>query len=356
MSTFGEDVTATTLSSSTYPSWSVPTWTNPLPEQINDFAYSPSLDLLIAVGEGDPSGATVGNQEAYGYPFTGVAHPMSASNFGQGNGCCWAEGLGLFVMVGYPSGNAPSRSIATSPDGITWTRRSSALDGNGNFGNQVAWSESQSLLVTVGYTTGSTHRIFTSADGATWTPRSSPISGASTNAPLGVAYSPTLDLWLVTVRHNTFPSNPITPIQLLSSTNGTTWTTVSSAVLNDQTVSRVRWSTLFDKFLIGASGGLKGEGSMFSSPDGTNWTTIVNAFDNDATFDGSVDDFCDVNDDRIYAVGLDANQDAAAVQYSFDLETWTLADFDFASEMEECQCCAWWASADRSIYVGGFPL
>jgi hypothetical protein len=74
-----------------------------------------------------------------------------------------AYGNGLFVSVSYVSGFG----VETSPDGITWTTRTSAAD---NSWNSVTYGNG--LFVAVG-TVGTGNRVMTSPDGITWTIRTS---------------------------------------------------------------------------------------------------------------------------------------------------------------------------------------
>jgi hypothetical protein len=64
--------------------------------------------------------------------------------------------------------------VMTSPDGITWTSRTSAAD---IAWNALCWAPQRELLVAVA-TSGSvtSNRIMTSPDGISWTLRSTPAS------------------------------------------------------------------------------------------------------------------------------------------------------------------------------------
>ena len=75
----------------------------------------------------------------------------------------------------------------TSPDGITWTIRTSAADNNWH---SVCWSPEKGLFVAVAYT-GTGNRVMTSPDGINWTIRSS----AADNQWLSVCWSPQLGLF-----------------------------------------------------------------------------------------------------------------------------------------------------------------
>jgi len=100
---------------------------------------------------------------------------------------------GLFVSVGY------SGTIITSPDGTSWTKRTSGTIYNLNgvtYGN--------GLFVTVGYS----GTILTSSDGTTWTERT---SGTKTSL-YGVAYG-----------NNTFVAVGYKGT-IITSSDGTTWT------------------------------------------------------------------------------------------------------------------------------------
>jgi hypothetical protein len=67
---------------------------------------------------------------------------------------CWAAEVGLFVAVAtVGSGN----KVMTSPDGITWTSRTSAAD---NSWICVCWAAEVGLFVAVAYS-GSGNRVMT---------------------------------------------------------------------------------------------------------------------------------------------------------------------------------------------------
>jgi hypothetical protein len=76
----------------------------------------------------------------------------------------------------------------TSPDGISWTARSSAAD---NAWHSVCWSKEVGLFVAVAYT-GTGNRVMTSPDGISWTARSS----AADNGWLSVCWSKEVGLFV----------------------------------------------------------------------------------------------------------------------------------------------------------------
>jgi predicted RecA/RadA family phage recombinase len=75
-------------------------------------------------------------------------------------------GNGLFVAVAYWSATANNR-VMTSPDGITWTSRTSAAD---NEWQSVTYGNGLFVAVAA---SGSGNRVMTSPDGITWTSRTS---------------------------------------------------------------------------------------------------------------------------------------------------------------------------------------
>jgi hypothetical protein len=85
----------------------------------------------------------------------------------QWNGICWSPTLNLFCAVGGLTSNFGV--IMTSPNGTTWTGRSSPDAINYT---SVCWSPTLSLFIAVANTNSTgTNRIATSPDGITWTMR-----------------------------------------------------------------------------------------------------------------------------------------------------------------------------------------
>lgn len=83
------------------------------------------------------------------------------------------HGPGLFVAVGKPG------LIYTSPDALTWTKRTAAGGYAGAF-RKVVWFESAQLYVALGATNSGPPALQTSPDGVTWTARvipSEPVMG-----------------------------------------------------------------------------------------------------------------------------------------------------------------------------------
>ncbi len=144
--------------------------------------------------------------------------------------------------------SAHSNIVATSPDGITWTERSTP-DGEWYdlaYGNGV--------YVVTG--SGGTNRLISSTDGITWTART----------PVGYT------LWAAVAFGNGIfvaVSQDGTD-RVMTSTDGVTWT----ARTPSQTAG---WSSvIFDGTQFVASAGSGAGTRLMTSPDGINWTNVTN--------------------------------------------------------------------------------
>jgi len=83
---------------------------------------------------------------------------------------CWSSTLGKFLAVGYPG------QCWTSPDGIVWNQNSdnnlSSATSGANM-RAVVWSPELNIFVAIGGSAGNNGRAATSPDGITWTNRTS---------------------------------------------------------------------------------------------------------------------------------------------------------------------------------------
>lgn len=161
----------------------------------------------------------------------------------------WADFLGLFVAITQQDGSGTQ--VATSPDGETWTLRSTPGDINWN---SITVNESAGKLVVVG--TGDVGAIMTSADAITWTPHNAP----EVVQARAVVYSPELDLYISV---GSLGTN-----RIMKSSDGETWTPVVAPVLN-QWYGLV-WSSALGLFVATAATGTGNQ--VMTSPDGDTWT------------------------------------------------------------------------------------
>ena len=199
--------------------------------------------LTVAVGAGGNSIATSPD----GITWTG----RGTSIFSEGNGVAYNG----FKWVAVGKG---TNSIATSPDGITWTGRGTSIFSTGGYG--VAWNGT--LWVAVG---SGTHTIATSPDGITWTGLGKTIFSSS---GYDVAWNGTL--W-VAVGYGTHT--------IATSYDGITWTGLGNSIFS-YSGQGVAWNgTLW----VAVGGGDRDEdNTIATSPDGITWTGLGNdMFDQD---------------------------------------------------------------------------
>ena len=155
----------------------------------------------------------------------------------------------------------------TSPDGITWTSRTSAAN---NSWINVTWGgpAGYQLFVAVAYS-GSGNRVMTSADGITWTLRTS----AANNSWYGVTWGGPAGSQLFVAVAATGTGN-----RVMTSPDGITWTSRTSAADNGWT--SVTWGgpVGYGVFVAVAYSGTGNR--VMTSPDGIAWTLRTSAADN----------------------------------------------------------------------------
>ena len=155
-------------------------------------------------------------------------------------------GNGLFVAVSEGGG---TNQIITSPDGVTWTSRTSPISLRWH---AVAYGNG--LFVAVARTGDGTNQVMTSPDGFTWTAGTSAASGEWR----GVAYGN--GLWVATK----YGGN-----QVMTSPDGFTWTARSIPG------SGQSWTTVVygnGVWVAVAESGASGAERVMTSPDGITWT------------------------------------------------------------------------------------
>ena len=181
-------------------------------------------------------------------------------NFVGAYGSCVTYGGGIFVAAG------ENGQIFTSPDGVTWTARTS---GTTQLLHGVTYGNGIFVVVGVSGT------ILTSPDGATWTVRES----GDMNYLRGIAYGNGTFVAVGGTELGTY-YYPSGNSVILSSSDGITWTR--------RTTDAIRWlgSVIYEKgvFVVGGGGG-----QILTSADGINWTTrMTETAASEIRFDGDI--------------------------------------------------------------------
>jgi hypothetical protein len=191
------------------------------------------------------------------------AFRFSENNYYQPGG--WARhydtafGNGSFVVVGHLSGTDYG-TIFSSPDGITWTRRS-------QFPNSTSPTYGELRTITFGaglfVAAGRAGIIYTSPDAVNWTQRTtSPVSTFAIN---DVGYRPGL---FIAVGDAFEAFGTLTDSNVLTSSNGIDW--VPRRVGNRLASQYF----LLDRVACGETNVVAtGQSYALVSPDGTRWTT-----------------------------------------------------------------------------------
>lgn len=218
---------------------------------VTDVVWADLLGLFIA-----------GGNEASGPPVTIATSPdgstwtQRANTFDGGSvsGLGW-DGVGMAIACGNDAGS--TKSLMSSTDGITWTYRASSFDGG--YAADAAWSPALSLWVAVGTDSLNTVSVCTSPDGITWTARTSPMDGGYGN---GVVWAPALGLFIAT------GTNGAT-FKIVTSPDGIVWTAQATPLGVGDTGARVAWNNSLPMAVVVAYGASP---NILYSPDAVTWT------------------------------------------------------------------------------------
>ncbi len=237
----------------------VSTWTtrhNPSESTCRTVCWAPELGLWI--GPSDTPYPVASPTNVIQTSPDGITWTRRSAPTNEWEGVCWSPELHLCVAVAI---DGTGNRVMTSPDGITWTSRTSAADWSWL---SVCWSPELSLFVAVA-SFATTTGVMTSPDGITWTSRNS----ASNQDWAGVCWSPALGLFVAVAETGVGTG-------VMTSTNGITWTTRTPA--SDQIWTSVCWSPELALFVAVAASGTGNR--VMTSPNGTTWTSRTSAANN----------------------------------------------------------------------------
>jgi hypothetical protein len=183
---------------------------------------------------------------------------------------------GSYVVVGaYAS--ATTNAIITSPDGITWTSRTSSLSGEQN--NAIVYAQTGStdeskIFVVVSSRPNSAITMQTSPDAVTWTARSLPSYYTNQSDDWrGVAYG--TGTFVAVGRGNQLNNDSV-----VTSPNSITWTGRSASYVDSQNTWNdvcyaMTGSTSASGIFVAVGNTSPGvaTSTIMTSPDGINWTS-----------------------------------------------------------------------------------
>jgi len=216
-------------------------------------AYSKELGRFVIIG-GNMFGVDL--DKYYGYSNDGVTWSFATGPGYEATCAVWADTLGLFVALC----RTGTDRLLTSPDGITWTERSTVDDSKD--WRSLGWSPDLGLLVAVAY---DSDVFMYSADGINWTSGTLPSSGYWS----GIAWSPLLQTFIITNEYSG---------KVLHSPDGITWTNHDISLVSGRAVC---WSDELALFALTSSGAVKlsEDGLVWNehatATTGTNWRDIV---------------------------------------------------------------------------------
>jgi hypothetical protein len=242
-------------------SWAACTSTHVL-TGLADGTYTFSVRAIDVAGNTGPAASRTWEVSSLlgGTPdgFTWTSRTSAADNQWRGV----AYGNGMFVAIAQ---SGTGNRVMTSPDGVTWTARTSAAD---NSWTSVAYGNGLFVAVAA---SGSGNRVMTSPDGINWTLRTS----AADNSWIDVTYGNGL---FVAVAWSG------TGNRVMTSPDGINWTLRTSAADN------LWWGVTYGNGLFVAVAQSGSGNRVMTSPDGINWT-IRTSPDNawlDVTYGGGL--------------------------------------------------------------------
>jgi hypothetical protein len=223
------------------------TWTQrtqPNAAALNDVCWAPALGLFVAVGSSGSSTVAAGRCLTSPDGITWTARTLGTITSGSqyaAYAVTWSPELARLVAAFGNEGTSPT-TMWYSADGITWTA-AAALPTNYAW-RDVAWSPERALFVAVGLNVAAP--VATSPDGITWTIRTSGLTGTGLQLS-GVAWARELGLFVAVASSSSGTTPPIPRIYV--SPDGITWS-VRPDPLFGPAWRGVAWCRELSRFVI----------------------------------------------------------------------------------------------------------
>lgn len=235
-------------------------------------AVHPTSGLLVAIAS--DANATAGLAGAGATYATGVTTSWttrSSCPSGGGKTLTYFAAAGLFVGMGTCSTTPFPFSIATSPDGVTWTDRSSGTSISNGFGGTTSPKEVPScqspttLLLFSPVTSATTY--YSSTNGTTYTSHTSPV--VTGEHVVAASYDNVNGVFVILVT----PASGSGTSRVLTSPDGVTWTANNlPASLSQRCAGMSALGSLY--FVVGFSAGVAGgtyRRGVYSTDMGVTW-------------------------------------------------------------------------------------
>ena len=216
--------------------------------QVYGQAWAYGAGRYLTIGEVDPTYDT--SDQRVQYTDDGGA-TWSTASFSAVNSWVWDFIYDGSKFVGCCDGG----TLVTSSDGIDW---GNTTTGEGDDIQRLLYNGGRYFVVgqPSRASWGGTGKIYTSTDLETWQAVSSSIP--TTNAYLGIAYSPSLGIYMAVGEQGL----------MATSSNGVDWGDCSQpSPIYGTTLSTVAWNSVDGYFAVSDFSGY-----IYNSPDGINWT------------------------------------------------------------------------------------
>lgn len=291
---------------------SIYNWTtisSPADYKWKSVTWSSDLSLFCAVASSGNSDRVMTSPDG----ITWTLRTSASSNDWQS--VIWGGAIGQKKFVAVSSSGTNNR-VMTSSDGITWTSRTSAAN---NYWTSVTWASSLGLFCAVA-ASGTNNRVMTSPDGITWTSR----NASDEYEWRSITWSPTLGLFCAVASSGT--GN-----RVMTSSNGINWFHQNPA--NDKYWTSITWSQSLGLFYAVANDGIYNR--IMYSNNGINWTFINKAPIN---IDWNSIIYADGDINSLISVGSSFGNTSGSLHYILGLEQKSYFDLSEITSITDILC------------------